>query len=191
MYKKLTKKNYKSYEADFISLKDIRLNIFIQEIVSSGDVSYSELDFSPSSLTTVWRYVYPKIEMVSPVPNYPEDQIPIWFYLHEDAIHTHDRGYTLKTLWLIDGLVYYFGEVFIQNNEELKWEAFYEPNSRIDYQYKPVIKGLTKNYIYPFYQVFTSAVRTWIDDEDVSSELSETNLFDLYENLINLEKYAS
>lgn len=113
---------------------------------------------------------------------YEEENLPIWFYIHENSLHGNkeeNKGYTTPTIWLLNGLIYYWGEVFIRNDKKLKWESFYKPNSDLYFQYFPVIKGLKIN-IYPFDQIFTFSVGTWSEDEEISSKLSVNNLYDAY-----------
>ena len=184
-YKKLTFYNYKKYEKDFLSLKDKHIKSFIDKIISFG-ASADKIDYSPESLIIVWEFSYDKIKKISPVPEYPEDKLPIWFYIHEKNIYNEKHGYTIDSLWLIDGLVYYLGEVLIKSNKELKWEAFYEKGSRMNYQYKPVIKGFKRKNIYPFNQIFVIAVNTWLKDEN--NNLLKTNIYDAYNSIISIYK---
>ncbi len=200
LYKKLDKKNYKDYEKDFITLIEPTIEQFISRIAHSGEYKEEEIDFSPESLIKVWRFVYQKLEHKSPpkvskilnlklssVPEYPPDSLPIWFYIEEKSIHNDTCGYTVESLNLMNELFFYYGEVFIKNNKGLKWEACYEPRSRLYCNYKTVIKGLKLPNLYLLNQIFTAGVSTWINDPETKNKLLDTNLFDTYNNILGLE----
>ncbi len=125
IYKRVTKRNSEKYFQDFLNKKESSLKWLYTFIEEKGGDS-SKLDFSPESLIYLWEKVYPYIKKIKPCPDYEkfQDDLPLWFYLHQNYIcGERTGGYDIQSLKIMEALIYYFAEVFIKNNN-YKWKIW-------------------------------------------------------------------
>jgi hypothetical protein len=105
--------------------------------------------YRPDDLTPLWVLVVGRVETVDVVPDVP---LPPWAAPGRPPEHA-ERRFELSpdSLWLLDGLVCYFGEVVLRNNEGAYWELADEPRLRKIYlmQNWPVIAGLPSADVNP------------------------------------------
>lgn len=119
-----------------------------------------DLTFSPESLTSVWNAVLPNIAWRSgwnpptdgrPGTLIPEvaiesaELLPSWFH------HPSGVGYarfSMQTLWLIDGLGRYLGEILVRSGMG-RWRAGASTLEGYNFQNQPVIVGATTDPVSP------------------------------------------
>lgn len=117
------------------------MEAFRRTVAEGGGPILEELDFSPESLVPVGEWVVRHGKLVRDIPE--GTALPPWY-----EPGPPNRGLSTQpspeTLWLLDGLVYYFAECFLRAIPGLRWEVADEPRRRDIYvnQWWPVIEGM-------------------------------------------------
>lgn len=165
-YQKVTKRNYLQFFEDYMTLKDERLSWFLPEIANLGGFSVELLDFSSESLVPIWEAAMPHISR----PSYYdfdglENKLPFWINIFEGISSAEYGTYSPDSLWIIDGLTYYFGDVFVKNHpNDFMWAPY------CPHDYNRVMGGLMPSIIhksflglatFPFIPVTTACVGLW------------------------------
>lgn len=153
---------------DFVAMTEVDaadyLLGFLDEMDSCLDRFRSaiqvDLTFAPESLTSVWNAVLPNIGWRpgwNPPPDgrrgtlIPEaaiesaDLLPSWFH------HPSGVGYarfSIQTLWLIDGLGRYLGEILVRSGLG-QWKAGASTLEGYNFQNQPVVVGATTDPVSP------------------------------------------
>lgn len=169
-YGKITKRNAEEFFINCMLVKSSRIEWLIH-LALTGGAEPEELDFSRQSLLYIWQHVHRFVHRVTPAPFRPDETggKPEWFsYLYpliavreEDKYSIHKGGYDLRTLWIMDGLAYYFGEVFVRRYEHMAWRSFVSPR----YEMSGIPHILSEQWptfnICPWQQAAVAMVRTW------------------------------
>lgn len=186
-YQKVKKRNYLQFFEDYMTLKDERLSWFLPEIANLGGFSVELLDFSPESLVLIWKTSMPYIHMDSYYSfERLEKNIPIIAQAMMEVVSDKYGTYSPDSLWVIDGLTYYFGDVFVKNHpNDFMWAPY------CPHDYNRVMGGLMpsiipKNFIglvtFPFIPVTTACVGLWFKDVPTPNSNS---LISYYENILS------
>jgi hypothetical protein len=177
-YQKITKRNAERFFQDCMAVKDERVDWIIKLATECGR-SQEQFDLSRESLLPLWESVSGRISRIKPAPFEPSDTSgkPEWFnYLYpvvaardEDLYSNHKGGYDLLSLWIMDGLSYYFGEVFVRTFPHVQWRSFIY--SRYEMSGMPHVSSsewLNFN-VCPWQQVATAMARTWVPGMKVNA----------------------
>ena len=187
-YRELTKSNAASFLQDYIGQKDVGLE-YLKNCLSENGFDMALLDYSPESLIPIWELLHSKIEFFTDSPDYEAhlDELPIWILLNL-GFHGEDfGGYSFETIKIIDGLAYYFAEVFLRNNEGTHWDVCPWTDPNTVGANEPVIRLRVKGvcihaFVPPLTPVGSGALKTWLYKED----FSESNLYDDYNQIVQM-----
>ena len=166
IYQKVTKRNYLAYFDDYMAVKEAHLEWFLPEAARLGGYNVHLLDFTPDSLVTIWEGL---ISSIHRGEYYDftglEKDLPLWVYIVEGLSSEKYGTYSPDSLWLMDGLAYYVGDVYIKNYpNDFEWKP-YAPDfyNRVNDGLHPMI--LCKdNHGYlcnPFDSIRSACVATW------------------------------
>ena len=166
IYQKVTKRNYLAYFDDYMAVKEAHLAWFLPEAARLGGYDVHLLDFTPDSLVTIWEGL---ISSIHRGEYYDfaglENNLPLWIYIVEGLSSQEYGTYSIDSLWLIDGLAYYLGDVFVRNNpNNFEWKP-YAPSfyNRVQHGLLPsIVKKYNQDRLcHPFDPVRSSCVQTW------------------------------
>ena len=169
-YGKITKRNAARFFEDCMKVKDERINWITEFAIESG-ANKQSIDLSRESLLPLWNSVASHVRWLTPAPFGPTDTVdkPEWFnYLYSkvavrdmDSHSQHKGGYDVQSLWIMDGLAYYFGEVFVRTFHHMKWQSYFE--SRYDMSGMPHVLSSewSRFNVCPWRQVISALVGTW------------------------------
>ena len=135
-----TKSQAKKLYEEFIG----KINFYVKNLEYCIELDKDDilLDYTPDSLIYLWEWFEQYIVFDKQTPeehaielnNYPE-----WMHDYVD-----DNIVSYRTLKLAMDVSVYFGEVFIKNNNRLKWDYFVKPKSMASVN-QPVIMGFKHN----------------------------------------------
>lgn len=138
-FEKLTKRNAKEFFDLYMACKGPVLEELQQRYLQDTGMT---LDFSPESLTPLWRWAYPQFSFADKHPEMEHQ--PIWYlpeYINEPNFG--GKPHTILGIFLRDSLAYYFGDVLVKHLD-LHWECYMTPKT--SYSYRPIINGKTATY---------------------------------------------
>lgn len=178
IYQKVNKRNYLAYFDDYMAVKEAHLEWFLPEAARLGGYDVKLLDYSPDSLATIWKGLTSSIKMIDYYSfDGIESSLPLWVYVILGSISDKNGTYSPDSLWLIDGLAYYLGDVYIKNYpNDFEWKP-YAPDfyNKVADGLHPIIVKKNQGYLCnPFSPVLTACIRTW-------SIGKQPNIFDLKE----------
>jgi hypothetical protein len=177
-YEKITKRNAQEFFNNCMAVKNERIEWIRSLAVETGGIDKNLLNLSPESLVPLWSNLHTLVKMVSPAPHLPEEisDKPEWFHhkyetladWKKDTLGRSINGYDLQSIWIMDGLAYYFGEVFCRRFDHFNWVLRSEP--RDDMIHMPhVFSSLWPHfYVCPWSNVQVNMVRTWLPDSSVA-----------------------
>ena len=155
-FENLTKQEAKTYFKWFEGQKNDRI-IYLQEYIKNSNVSIS-LDYTPESLIPLWEWYEKKIVFV----NKSIEEIEKQKEETAEFIHPYLRQTKLsnETAAICMDVAIYFAEVFVQNNETLKWGCITDRKAHADAN-RPVILGFIKRMnLNPFRVVDVCTLRS-------------------------------
>lgn len=178
IYQKVTKRNYLAYFDDYMAVKEAHLEWFLPEAARLGGYDVKLLDYSPDSLITIWKGLTSSIKMIDYYSfDGIESSLPLWVYAILGSISGKNGTYSQDSLWLIDGLTYYLGDVYVKNYpNDFEWKP-YAPDfyNKVAGGLHPIIVKKNQGYLCnPFDPVLTACIRTWNIGK-------KPNIFDLKE----------
>jgi hypothetical protein len=159
----LSKKEADDYLASFVADTPDRLEWLRQQWVASGR-PVEELDYSPASLTPLWAWA---IGEVTPRGDESPGELPTWVDPRMGAVQFSDR-----TLWVIDAVGRYLGEVFVRNADGASWTVARARTKNYVHQNWPAIGGLS-DFANPVQLVQVAATGVLHGDEPVVTRLRE------------------
>jgi hypothetical protein len=177
-----------------MSVKDARIE-WVRDLAVSCWAKRSDLDLTRKSLSILWGKVFHSVNRVSPAPlSISENELtPEWFVLQYEMLTSREKtedgkpqsGYDLTSIWLMDGLAYYFGEVFVREFSHISWQLIV--SSRYEMSCMPhVVSSEWRNFRFcTWQQVATNFVRVW--HSDFSVDMDGFNR--AYEGMIELGKW--
>jgi hypothetical protein len=196
-YKKITKRNAQEFFDNCMKVKDERIEWICWLAASPGGLDKKQFDLSPESLVPLWSNVYSMVKMVSPSPHLPEEieDKPEWFhYKYEiladwkkDAFGRPIDGYDLLSIWIMDGLAYYFGEVCCRHINHFEWILYSEPRDHM--MHMPHVYSTLWPFFYvcPVERAQMNMIKTWLPDFSVAPD----GLLKTFEAIINYQPQAS
>ena len=165
IYQKVTKRNYLAYFDDYMAVKEAHLEWFLPEAARLGGYDVTLLDFTPDSLVTIWGGL---ISSVHRGKYYDftglENNLPLWIYIVEGISSLKNGTYSPDTLWLMDGLAYYLGDVYVKNYpNDFEWKP-YAPDfyNKVADGLHPIIVKKNHGYLCnPFNSVLYACIDVW------------------------------
>ncbi len=139
LFEKLTKRNAQEYFDAYLAHAPAALEQFKQELSQQSGIPITTLNCSPESLIPLWQWLYPRLQGAQHADNLGKDGLPLWYGV-ELGNNPSMPGvdFTPETLHWIDGLAYYFAEVFIKNIPGAHWSIC--ADSKAVHYNKPVIE---------------------------------------------------
>ena len=165
IYQKVTKRKYLAYFEDYMAVKEAHLEWFLPEAACLGGYDVKLLDYSPDSLVTIWSGLISSIKMIDYYSfDGLENSLPLWVYAILGSISDKNGTYSTDSLWLIDGLAYYVGDVYIKNYpNDFEWKP-YAPDfyNRVADGLHPIIMKQNHGYFCnPFSSTLSACIATW------------------------------
>jgi hypothetical protein len=175
----MTKNEAEIYFNWWVKESPKRIELLTRMFVNTGGGNKEDLDYSPESLITLWRWYIPYIHTQkksrkdtgierADIPKHMKQDITI------SSKELHFASFRL----LID-INFYFAEVFLRNNPSLKWSLLTKPKNSMDYN-KPVIIGFkSSDILNPLRIVYTCTLHVLDGKKD------SNRLYDAYNIWIN------
>ena len=176
--KTLKRTTVPTYFNQYIGSMKENLDKFCNFLETEKNISKTDLDFSKESLTVIWKNIYPDIINGKTI-SFPDYKTPpIWTYIELKSIGDEARGYySEETLWLLDGMMYYFAQTILNTIPNAYWGICdFNVTPKVPNQLKPVIFNVHLwNGYSPLDVVFTHFVGAHF--EDMRDILSDNNFF--------------
>jgi hypothetical protein len=145
-----SKKELQLYGEWFCNHKQQRLDEIIGVIKNTAGFEFWIADFTPQSLIQLceWLIIQVKTEKLSDI-EYKNKRatVPYW-------IEINDYDLTTEAYSKLVDVGIYFGEVFIHNYRELKWEQYFSKIKNDNNNGHIVIKGFGKLELNPIWVVY-------------------------------------
>lgn len=174
-FDKVTKENAVEFYEAYMNYKDSAIKKFKEQIDKEGGPKQEILDLSPRSLVPLWTWLSNKLEYGG--KEHPDiSNAPIWYGL-EIKYNQYKSGirFSEKTLFWIDGLAYYFGEILVNNLEGVYWELCTEKKA---FCYNcPTISGNT--FTYPINTIMNISMNA-IDNDRIHTNERPLTIFDFH-----------
>lgn len=168
-FDKMTKNEAKFFFEYYISQSDERINYLKDYIQREGkNITF---DYSPDSLVMLWNWYEKKITIIDKTKEEFELQCskyPKWMqdYISKEKVSN-------ETLKIALDISFYFAEVVIRNNKEIKWGIFTSPASRMSVN-QPTLLGFSDGIDLNPRLIVLNCIRKSARNKN------ERNLFDLY-----------
>ncbi|MCO5249782.1 MAG: hypothetical protein M9887_12635 [Chitinophagales bacterium] len=145
-----SKSELRQYEEWFEINKNQRLNQLVESVKASKGFENWDADFTPISLKELgaWMTQNIKTEKISE-EIYKQKRLNV-----PDYINMNDWDMTNETYSKLIDVGIYFGEVFIKNHSNLKWEQFFSKIKNDSDHGHMVIKGFGKDRLNPLRIVY-------------------------------------
>ncbi|GEM_PF-6078293 len=139
--KTLKRTTVPTYFNQYVGSMKGNLDKFCKFLETEKNISKTDLDFSKESLTVIWKNIYPDVingEIIN-LPNYINP--PLWTYIELESIGDDSRGYySEKTLWLLDGMMYYFAQTILNIIPNAYWGICdFKITPKLPDQLKPIL----------------------------------------------------
>ena len=122
----------------FISKIPERVEYLSNRIAEDVKIPVSELDLSPDSLKTVWRW-FLKTARIEKTPKEQVAEMEMqWGHLGEHWIEREKL--TVATQFIVRDIGMYFGETFTKNHSNVTWDYFTKPKNHVNAK-KPLLYG--------------------------------------------------
>lgn len=164
-----TKKELKLYRQWFEDNKEIRLNELINFVKSTKGYEEWNANYSPNSLKKLGEWLEENVE----TEKLSEEEYEHKRKITPEYIEISDWDLTIKTRSILIDIGIYFGEVFIKNNPNLKWEQYFSRIKNDNDNGHMVIKGFGKqnlNSIWVLY-ILGLELAEGIKKGEISNEL--------------------
>ena len=166
----------KQYYLWFIQQIDKRID-YLQSYLARGNVDCN-LDYSEESLENLWIWYRnyrcyirrPDAEMEQAKNYYPEEMTAY--------IPKYKLTETSSAIGMDIGI--YFGETFIHNHNELKWDYIKKPKTSA-YYHQPAVIGFIKNIALSPWVIVTNCVAA---EEERGEDKNLVKMYKLWENRI-------
>lgn len=166
-YGKITKRNADKFFADCMSVKDERI-AFVKNLAISQGVQSDRLQFTRASIDAAWVGVHKLVKFINTPPDASEiNNTPEWFtHLNKTVVSTHSQPlgrYDLLSLWIMDGLAYYFGEVFVSEFDHISWKSISADRYEMTCMPHIVSKEWMNFRFCPWQQTQTAMIGAWYE----------------------------
>jgi len=160
----------KHYEEWFKTNKEKRIKQLIEAIKESKGFENWKADFTPSSLNEIGSWIKQNLytEKIS-TEKYKQKRLSI-----PDYINIRDWDLTNETYSKLIDIGIYFGEVFIKNHTNLKWEQFFSKIKNDSDHGHMVIKGFGKDRLNPLRVSYIIGLKM------IDNKSNETGIFKAY-----------
>lgn len=168
----MTKKEAKKHFDWYITEIPKRINILKDAYEFTGGGIKEDLNFTPESLVKLWKWFIPYVTEVNKTTEEIEEEnnsTPEWLL---NYIVTTKLSF--ETLALIKDISIYFGEVFISNYPQLRWDVLYKPKNLFEVN-RPVILGFSKAH-----NLFTDNIVTNLARKVSKGNLDEEALYKIF-----------
>lgn len=192
IYQKVTKRNYLAYFDDYMAVKEAHLEWFLPEAARLGGYDIQLLDYSSDSLVTIWSGLISSIKMIDYYSfDGLENSLPLWVYAILGSISDKNGTYSPDSLWLMDGMAYYLGDVYVKSYpNDFEWKP-YAPEfyNRVKHGLLPsIVQKYNQDLLCnPFSPVLSACIDIWHPDFQINT-LSMRKSFDyLTERYLNMK----
>ncbi|MCX6148033.1 MAG: hypothetical protein NTW25_12430 [Candidatus Kapabacteria bacterium] len=155
VFKDKTKSEFNQYKEWFETNKEDRLKQLIRLVQSSQEFENWEADFSKYSLKRLGAWLKENIE----VEKLSQEEYKLKRLNVPDYIEINDWDLTNKTYSKLIDIGIYFGEVFIKNHSNLKWEQYFSKIKNDNNQGHMVIKGFGKVCLNPLNVIYVVGLK--------------------------------
>lgn len=139
-FKEMKKREATKYFNWFVEDIPLRIKLLREFYAGTGE-DVKDLDLSPESLIKVWDWFMPFIKMTPKSPERIREEYESLPEIFKGNIEISSKELSFETLLIAHYVSIYYGEVFIQNNSELKWGFLSKPKSHM-FLNEPSIMGL-------------------------------------------------
>jgi hypothetical protein len=150
-YLKMTKKQSETAFQEYLDERGPALDRLREALQADGQDPDALLDDSVESLVPLWRWILAHLTVFDAPggatdPNsVPREQWPSWTRHEYEVMHS----LSLESLFLLDGLVSYLGNVVQQHAPEARWEIAHHRIKRYHLNKHPVlVSGTGENHNY-------------------------------------------
>lgn len=146
----MTKKQSEAAFQEYLDERGPALERLREALQADGKDPDALLDGSIESLVPLWRWILSHLTAFDAPggatdPNSAREQWPSWTRHEYEVMH----ALSLESLFLIDGLVSYLGDVVQQHAPEARWEIAHHRNKRYHLNKHPVlVSGTGENHNY-------------------------------------------
>lgn len=178
-FEDMNKADSEKYFQWFISSIEDRIKQ-LQKFVKLDDPSII-LDYSPSSLISIWHWYETKIIIETKTEEEIEksmDQRPEWM---KEILIKNDKKVSMDTWAICMDVSVYFAEVFIKNNPKTHWGYFTKPKIRMSVNSPTILGFISDKDLNPRLILVNLTRKSCL-------EKSRTRLFDLYNTWATLVK---
>ena len=144
-----------NYYAWFLNQIPLRMNIIQRAINSTKGYEERNLNNSPESLVWLGNWLFEQVEVrerTDAERNAIYSDSPEWF----KGVEIDDWELTNRTFSLTFDIGMYFGTMFLNNHQELKWTLVTKPKNYVHY-HQPVIAGSVDRELNPVHIMTTCA----------------------------------
>ena len=125
-FKEMKKREATKYFNWFVEDIPLRIKLLREFYAGTGEDA-KDLDLSPESLIKVWDWFMPFIKMTPKSPERIREEYESLPEIFKGKIEISSKELSFETLLIAHYVSIYYGEVFIQNNSELKWGFLSKP----------------------------------------------------------------
>jgi len=152
----MSKEDLIKYYTWYLDIMPERLNILVNVVKASKGYENWKPDYSPESLEKLGQWFYENVENRKRTDEEKVEiynRAPDWFR----SVQIQDTELTNKTFSLAIDIGMYLANVFLKNNNSLKWEHFTN-GKKIDIDYgQPVLIGFGSDTFNPTHITITLA----------------------------------
>jgi len=181
-YYSMTPKQVKENYEWFVSKIPERTRYLSNRIAEDLKIPISELNFSPDSLKTVWKWFLKTARVEKVSKEQVSEMEAQWGHLGEHWIQREQL--TVATQFILRDIGMYLGETFIATSKSIHWGYFMKPKNEVSAK-RPVLLGFfyvgPENGYQPFGMPFDPV--GVLDGEAykiISKTKKETDLYDLF-----------
>ncbi len=172
-----TKEELKMYNQWFIENKSQRINSLIELVKSNSEFENWQSDFTLNSLKQLGKWLTTSIETekLSEI-KYNEKRANT-----PDYINIRDWELTAKTLSILVDVAIYFGETFIKEHSDLKWQQYFSKIKK-DINHGHVVIKLKKMELNPVWLIYILGGK--LADKERNNVDCLINLFNTWEKFV-------
>jgi hypothetical protein len=138
---KMTDEEAQAFFEEYVRSRDERLASLKRTFHETGGGKEDELNFTPDSLLTLWRWASERLSKREYTSRELEHikTLPDWFREHQLTT----KHLSEQTLALLNDIAFYFAEVFIRNHSGVQWMICKTKVERHNDANQPVLSGFT------------------------------------------------
>lgn len=138
-FSKMTDQEAQDFLRQYLQSRDERLVVLNRRFYESGGGNEDDLDFSPDSLSALWKWVMKNLGRREHTP----DELQRIMSLPDAFRKEQLRNAPLSedSLILLNDVAYYFGEVLVRNIEGVGWSVYKTRVKRHANGNQPVVTG--------------------------------------------------